>query len=134
MMSTSHRVLVGALACLAPLFIACSAGADQTSCRPQLTIATPKSGATVENPLVVRYRVNCLNVRLAKPAYLRIALPGMDPAVRAVKRLNTEAGTTTVAFSKLETGQRDLRFTLLRTNRTVADSVLVADVLLTGGR
>jgi hypothetical protein len=39
-----------------------------------------------------------------------------------------------VPISKLETGQRDLKFTLLRSNRTAADSVLVRDVLLTGGR
>jgi hypothetical protein len=73
-------------------------------------------------------------VRADKPAYLRVVLPEMTPAIRAVKPLTTKTGSVSVGFSKLETGQRDLRFTLLRTNRTVADSVLVRDVLLAGGR
>ena len=116
------------------LFLVTSAGARNGSCRPDLRIAAPKSGSTVEGELVVRYRIGCLDVRPGKPAYLRVALPGTESPVRAVKRLQTSAGSTTVAISKLETGLRDVRLTLLRANRTVADSVLVRDVLITGGR
>lgn len=131
----SGRVIVGALACAASLLALMPAsGANRTSCIPNLAIDTPKVGATVEDPLIVRYRITCMSVRDDKPAYLRVVLPGMEPAIRAVKRLNTKTGSAAVAFSKLETGQRDLRFTLLRTNRTVADSVVVRDVLLAGGR
>lgn len=131
----SGRIFIGALVCTAGLLALMPAsGANRSTCRPSLEIATPKAGATVEGPLVVRYEVTCLVVRADKPAYLRVVLPGMEPAIRAVKQLNAKTGTTSVAFSKLETGQRDLRFTLLRTNRTVADSVLVRDVLLAGGR
>lgn len=82
----------------------------------------------------MRYRIGCLDVRPGKPAYLRVVLPGTETPVRAVKRLTTEVGSTMVDISKLETGQRDVRFTLLRANRTVADTVLVRDILLTGGR
>lgn len=126
---TGLLVLVVALLALMP-----ASGASRPTCRPNLAIDAPKAGATVEGALVVRYRISCLTVRPGRPAFLRVVLPGMEPAVRAVKQLNAKTGSTSVAFSKLETGQRDLRFTLLRTNRTVADSVLVRDVLLTGGR
>ena len=131
----SGRVVVGALACAASLLaLMPAAGANRTTCEPNLAIESPKVGVTVEDPLVVRYRITCLVVRTDKPAYLRVALPGMDPAIRAIKRLTTKNGSASVTFSKLETGRRDLRFTLLRANRAVADSVLVRDVLLAGGR
>jgi hypothetical protein len=134
-MSVSGRLLVGALVgVFALLLLMPAAGANRSPCAPNLAIESPKGGATVEGPLVVRYRITCLAVREDHPAYLRVVLPGMEPALRAVKRLDDKSGSTSVAFSKLETGQRDLRFTLLRANRTVADSVLVRDVLLTGGR
>jgi hypothetical protein len=131
----SPRVLVGALAfTLTSLLLVATAGARDGSCRPDLRISSPKSGSTVEGALVVRYRIGCLDVRPGKPAYLRVVLPGTESPVRALKRLTSEVGSTSVAISKLETGQRDVRFTLLRANRTVADSVLVQDVLITGGR
>jgi hypothetical protein len=134
-MSVSARLFIGALVGVAGLLLLMPAsGANRSSCAPNLAIDAPKIGATVEDPLVVRYRITCLVVREGNPAYLRVVLPGMEPALRAVKRLNVRSGSTSVAFSKLETGQRDLKFTLLRSNRTVADSVLVRDVLLAGGR
>ena len=129
------RLFIGALVCAAGLVALMPAsGANRSTCRPNLAIEAPKAGATVEDPLVVRYRITCLAVRPDQPAYLRVVLPGMEPSVRAVKRLTAKAGTTSVGFSKLETGQRDVRLTLLRANRTVADSVLVRDVLLAGER
>jgi hypothetical protein len=134
-MSMNGRLLIGALVCaVALLALMPASGANRSTCKPNLVIDTPKVGATVEDPLLVRYRITCLAVRLDKPAYLRVALPEMEPALRAVKQLTARTGSASVAFSKLETGQRDLRFTLLRSNRTVADSVLVRDVLLAGGR
>jgi len=134
-MSMNGRLFIGALVCAVGLLALMPAsGANRSTCRPNLAIETPKAGATVEDPLVVRYRIACLAVRADKPAYLRVVLPEMAPAIRAVKQLTTKTGSASVGFSKLETGQRDLRFTLLRTNRTVADSVLVRDVLLAGGR
>jgi hypothetical protein len=134
-MSMSGRLLFGALAGVAALLVLMPAsGASRSTCEPNLAIEAPKPGAAVEDPLLVRYRITCLAVREDRPAYLRVVLPQMDPAIRAVKRLTTKTGSASVAFSKLETGQRDLRFTLLRANRSIADSVLVRDVLLTGGR
>ena len=134
-MTRTPLVLIGVLACTVtmPLLVP-TAGARDDSCRPDLAIAAPKAGSTVEGPMVVRYRIGCLDVRTGKPAYLRVALPGTESPVRAVKRLTSEVGNTTIDVSKLETGRRDVRFTLLRANRTVADSVLVRDVLLVGGR
>ena len=129
------RLLAGALVLAASLLALMPAsGANRTTCDPNLAIESPKVGATVEDPLLVRYRITCMSVRDDRPAYLRVVLPDMQPAIRAVKRLTTKTGSASVAFSKLETGKRDLRFTLLRANRTVADSVLVRDVLLVGGR
>jgi hypothetical protein len=134
-MSMHSRLFAGALVLTASLLALMPAsGANRTACGPNLAIESPKAGATVEGPLLVRYRITCMSVRDDKPAYLRVALPGMEPAIRAVKRLTVKSGSAAVAVSKLETGQRDMRFTLLRTNRTVADSVLVRDVLLAGGR
>ena len=135
MLKRSHLV-IGAVAVAVTALTGTAAGAACTasSSQPSLVILTPKSGAEVEGPLVVRYRVRFLKVGSARPAYLRVSLPGMERPVRSVVRVLTEAGTVTVPVSKLETGQRDLRFTLLRTNRVAADSVLVRDVLLTGGR
>lgn len=131
----SSRWLVGALVAVSgALLLVSTAGASGCSCRPDLRIASPKPSSTVEGALVVRYRIGCLDVRPGKPAYLRVVLPGTETPVRAVKRLTTEVGSTMVDISKLETGQRDVRFTLLRANRTVADTVLVRDILLTGGR
>jgi hypothetical protein len=131
----SGRLFVGALVgVVALLALMPASGANRTTCQPNLSIDSPKVGAAVEDPLVVRFRISCLTVREDKPAYLRVVLPELEPAIRAVKRLTVKTGSTAVSFSKLETGQRDLRFTLLRTNRTVADSVLVRDVLLAGGR
>ena len=129
------RLFIGALVCAVGLLaLVPASGANRATCRPNLAIETPKAGATVEDPLVVRYRVTCLAVGPDRPAYLRVVLPEMEPAIRAVKKLTAKSGTASVGFSKLETGQRNVRFTLLRTNRTVADTVLVRDVLLAGGR
>lgn len=135
MLKRSH-LAVGAVAVTAAALTGTAAGAACTaaSSQPSLVILSPKAGAEVEGPLVVRYRVRFLEVGSARPAYLRVSLPGMEHPVRSVVRVQTEGGTVTVPISKLETGQRDLRFTLLRANRTAADSVLVRNVLLTGGR
>jgi hypothetical protein len=134
-MTLRNRLLATALACAASLLVLIPAsGANRADCRPGLAILSPKAGSTIEGALVVRYRIACLVVDADRPAYLRVVLPGVELPVRAVKRLSTEAGSTTVSISKLETGQRDLRFTLLRANRKIADSVLVRDVLLAGGR
>jgi hypothetical protein len=129
------RFVVGAVAFAVTALTGTAAGAAcTTTSQPSLAILSPKTGAEVEGQLVVRYRVTSLKVGPARPAYLRVSLPGVDQPVRSVMRMTTAAGTVTVPISKLETGQRDLRFTLLRANRTAADSVLVRDVLITGGR
>lgn len=134
-MSPNSRLLVGALLCTGSLLaLMPTAGANPSTCSPNLVVDSPKTGTAVEDPLVVRYEITCMAVGEARPAYLRVVMPGMTPAIRAVRRVTTRNGTAAIAFSKLETGKRDLRFTLLRTNRSVADSVLVRDVLLTGGR
>jgi hypothetical protein len=103
-----------------------------------LEILSPRSGARVDAPFSVNYRVACPPEGCAGFAYLHVSVAGVDPLIAIDVPIDAMTGTIEIPADKRMTGLRDLTFTLASPDREPlewpAASVTIRDLTIAGPR